>query len=42
MNDGHPDGFTMIGLHKLAAHSGESLVPELYDMVLENAARRRS
>ncbi|MGM4911324.1 hypothetical protein [Rhizobiales bacterium] len=42
MNDGRPDGFTMIGLHKLAAHGGDGLVPELYEVFLENAARQRS
>ncbi|MBB3589876.1 hypothetical protein FHX08_000220 [Rhizobium sp. BK529] len=42
MNDGRLDGFTMIGLHKLAARSGDGLVPELYEVFLQNAARRRS
>ncbi|XKM41732.1 hypothetical protein A4U53_014390 [Rhizobium ruizarguesonis] len=32
MNDQRPDGFTMIGLHKLAAQAGEGLVPELYEL----------
>ena len=41
MNDGHPDGFTMIGLHKLAAQRGDGLVPELYELLLRNAERRR-
>ncbi len=42
MNDERPDGFTMIGLHKLAAYGGDGLVPELYAVFLENAARQRS
>lgn len=42
MNEERPDGFTMIGLHKLAAHGGDGLVPELYEVFLENAARQRS
>ncbi|MBW9056544.1 hypothetical protein [Rhizobium mesosinicum] len=42
MNSGHPDGFTMIGLHKLAAHGDDGLVPALYEVFLENAARQRS
>lgn len=32
-----PDGFTMIGLHKLAAHNGEGLVPELYELLAGRA-----
>ena len=42
MTEERPDGFTMIGLHKLAAHGGDGLVPELYEIFLENAARQRS
>ncbi|WP_454850585.1 hypothetical protein [Rhizobium binxianense] len=37
MNDGRSDGFTMIGLHKLAAHNGEGLVPELYELLASKA-----
>jgi hypothetical protein len=35
----YPDGFTMIGLHKLAAHNGEGLVPELYELLAGKAER---
>ena len=42
MNEERPDGFTMIGLHKLAAHGGDGMVPALYEVFLENAARQRS
>ncbi|EJT04646.1 hypothetical protein [Rhizobium sp. CCGE 510] len=40
MNDQRPDGFTMIGLHKLAAQTGEGLVPELYELFRQHAERR--
>lgn len=33
MNNEHPDRFTMIGLHKLASHCGDGLVPELYELL---------
>ncbi|MBB2673366.1 UNVERIFIED_ORG: hypothetical protein GGE44_002931 [Rhizobium esperanzae] len=41
MNDQHPDGFTMIGLHKLAAQSGDGLVPELYQLFQQHAERQQ-
>ncbi|EJZ17716.1 hypothetical protein NE852_17135 [Rhizobium sp. Pop5] len=41
MNDQRPDGFTMIGLHKLAAQSGDGLVPELYELFQQHAGRQR-
>ena len=41
MNDQRPDGFTMIGLHKLAAQSGDGLVPELYELFQQHAERQR-
>ncbi|ANK86900.1 MULTISPECIES: hypothetical protein [unclassified Rhizobium] len=41
MNDQHPDGFTMIGLHKLAAQSGDGLVPELYELLQQHTARQQ-
>ncbi|KQV83703.1 hypothetical protein [Rhizobium sp. Root1220] len=41
MNEERPEGFMMIGLHKLAAQNGDGLVPELYDLLLRNAERRR-
>ncbi|NLS06541.1 hypothetical protein HGP14_24845 [Rhizobium sp. P32RR-XVIII] len=40
MTDQPFQGFMMIGLHKLAAQNGDGLVPELYDLLTENAARR--
>lgn len=41
MNDQRPDGFTMIGLHKLAAQTGEGLVPELYELFQQHAERQQ-
>ncbi|ARM89607.1 hypothetical protein RHEC894_CH03335 [Rhizobium sp. CIAT894] len=41
MNDQRPDGFTMIGLHKLAAQSGDGLVPELYELFQQHAQRQQ-
>ena len=41
MSDQRPDGFTMIGLHKLAAQTGEGLVPELYELFEQHAERQR-
>ncbi len=41
MKDEGSQGFMMIGLHKLAAQNGDGLVPELYDLLMENAARQR-
>ncbi|RUM23104.1 hypothetical protein EFQ99_24050 [Rhizobium vallis] len=38
MND---DGFTMIGLHKLAAQTGEGLVPELYELFQSHVERQQ-
>ena len=40
MNDQRPDGFTMIGLHKLAAQTGEGLVPELHELFRQHAERQ--
>jgi hypothetical protein len=40
MKDQPFQGFMMIGLHKLAAQNGDGLVPELYDLLKQNAARR--
>ncbi|AHG46534.1 hypothetical protein RLEG12_26325 [Rhizobium leguminosarum bv. trifolii CB782] len=41
MNDQRPDGFTMIGLHKLAAQNGEGLVPELFEVFRQHAERQQ-
>ncbi|MBX5104830.1 hypothetical protein HJB52_23700 [Rhizobium lentis] len=41
MNDQRRDGFTMIGLHKLAAQSGDGLVPELYELFQLHAERQQ-
>ncbi|MBY5830995.1 hypothetical protein HFN47_17830 [Rhizobium leguminosarum] len=41
MNDQRPDGVTMIGLHKLAAQTGEGLVPELYELFQQHAERQQ-
>ena len=40
MKDQRPEGFMMIGLHKLAAQNGDGLVPELYDLLMKNAERQ--
>ncbi len=42
MSDRDPDGFTMIGLHKLAAQAGDGLVPELYEILADRRQERRS
>ncbi|MBY3594432.1 hypothetical protein [Rhizobium bangladeshense] len=42
MNDQRPDSFTMIGLHKLDAQSGDGLVPELYELFQQHAARQQT
>lgn len=33
MSEDRSDGFTMIGLHKLASLNGEGLVPEIYALI---------
>jgi hypothetical protein len=33
MSDDRPDGFAMIGLHRLASVDGQGLVPELYALM---------
>jgi hypothetical protein len=40
MSDRRPEGYTLIGLHKLAAQNGEGLVPELYELMMEREERR--
>jgi hypothetical protein len=40
MTDKRPEGFMMIGLHKLAAQNGDGLVPELYDLMVRHAEMR--
>jgi hypothetical protein len=40
MKDQRPEGFVMIGLHKLAAQNGDGLVPELYELLMKNAERQ--
>ncbi|MDO9414963.1 hypothetical protein [Pararhizobium sp.] len=37
MTSERPDLSMMIGLHKLAANSGDGLVPELYELLLSRA-----
>lgn len=37
MNGDKPDGFMMIGLHKLAAQNGDGLIPELYALLTREA-----
>lgn len=37
MIDNGPDGYTLIGLHKLAAQNGDGLVPELYELLMRRA-----
>jgi hypothetical protein len=41
MSDERPEGYTLIGLHKLAAQNGEGMVPELYQLMMEREERRR-
>jgi hypothetical protein len=41
MSDDGPEGYTLIGLHKLAAQNGDGLVPELYQLMMEREERRR-
>lgn len=41
MNGKGPDGFMMIGLHKLAAQNGDGLVPELYELLMRRAEQQR-
>ncbi|KAA0700674.1 hypothetical protein DTW90_03275 [Neorhizobium sp. P12A] len=41
MKDKGPDGYTMIGLHKLAGKTGDALVPELYQLLIERDRERR-
>ncbi|MBD9448230.1 MULTISPECIES: hypothetical protein [unclassified Rhizobium] len=41
MNEERPGGVMMIGLHKIAAQRGDGLVPELYELLLRNAERRK-
>jgi hypothetical protein len=42
MNNKRPEGFLMIGLHKLAAQNGDGLVPELYELLSRNAGDPQS
>ncbi|MBW9062849.1 hypothetical protein JNB71_05915 [Rhizobium herbae] len=37
MKNDRPDQFTMIGLHKLASHIGDGMVPELYELLSNRA-----
>ncbi|NTJ61575.1 hypothetical protein G6M50_01170 [Agrobacterium rhizogenes] len=41
MIDSGPDGFMLIGLHKLAAQNGDGLVPELYELLMRRAEEQR-
>ncbi|MDL2403902.1 hypothetical protein [Rhizobium mayense] len=41
MTDKGPDGFMMIGLHKLASQKGDGLVPELYELLMRRAEEQR-
>ena len=41
MIDGGPDGFMLIGLHKLAAQNGDGLVPELYELLMRRAEEQQ-
>lgn len=40
MSSDKPDGFMMIGLHKLAAQNGDGLIPELYALLTRDARMR--
>ncbi|MCV3735746.1 hypothetical protein OCK02_05985 [Rhizobium sp. TRM96647] len=37
MSSDRPDGFMMIGLHKLAAQNGDGLIPELHALLTREA-----
>ena len=37
MTNERPEGFMMIGLHKLAAQNGDGLIPELYALLTRRA-----
>ncbi|PST19549.1 hypothetical protein C7U61_13685 [Rhizobium sp. JAB6] len=41
MIDNGPDGFMLIGLHKLAAQNGDGLVPELHELLMRRAEEQR-
>ena len=41
MSDGRPDGYVMIGLHKLASQAGDGLVPELFELLRLQENQRR-
>jgi hypothetical protein len=41
MNDKGPDGYVMIGLHKLADRTGDALVPELYQLLVDRDRERQ-
>ncbi|MGY5800486.1 hypothetical protein ACXHMN_04055 [Rhizobium sp. LEGMi12c] len=41
MIDNGPEGFMLIGLHKLAAQNGDGLVPELYELLMRRAEEQR-
>ncbi|MFT4002769.1 MAG: hypothetical protein QM684_21245 [Rhizobium sp.] len=41
MIENGPDGFMLIGLHKLAAQNGDGLVPELYQLLMRRAEDRQ-
>ncbi|WFU00764.1 hypothetical protein QA648_11355 [Rhizobium sp. CB3171] len=41
MTDKGPDGFMMIGLHRLASQKGDGLVPELYELLMRRAEEQR-
>ncbi len=40
MSDKRPEGYTLIGLHKLAAQNGEGMAPELYQLMMERQEQR--
>ncbi len=41
MTDKGPEGFMMIGPHKLASQNGDGLVPELYELLMRRAEEQR-
>ncbi len=36
-----PEGYTLIGLHKMAAQNGDGMVPELYELMMDREERQR-
>jgi hypothetical protein len=42
MTEKGPEGFSMIGLHKLADQTGDAMVPELYQLLVDRDRQRQA